>query len=59
MPIKLGLMIMRRRPTALPNIKQQAPTPAPTPAPVPAQQNGLTLRRVMNAPKTGCKSCGG
>jgi hypothetical protein len=24
-----------------------------------SQAKGLSLRRVMNAPKTGCKSCGG
>ena len=55
MPVKLGLVIARRQTTALPTIVQQVQVQTQSQA----QQNGLTLRRVMNAPKTGCKSCGG
>ena len=36
--------------------QQQQPPVQPIAQP---EQKGLTLRRVMNAPKTGCKSCGG
>lgn len=53
MPIKLGLVFTQRQNITFPNVKQQQ-QPIAQP-----EQQGLTLRRVMNAPKTGCKSCGG
>lgn len=53
MPIKLGLVFTQRQNITFPNVKQQQQPPAQP------EQQGLTLRRVMNAPKTGCKSCGG
>jgi len=52
MPIKLGLVLTQRQNITFQNVKQQQPIAQP-------EQKGLTLRRVMNAPKTGCKSCGG
>ena len=56
MPIKLGLVLTQRQNITFPNVKQQQPPVQPIVQP---EQKGLTLRRVMNAPKTGCKSCGG
>lgn len=54
MPVKLGLVMVKKQ------IPQQVPLKTTTPPIVQnAEQKGLTLRRVMNAPKTGCKSCGG
>ena len=57
MPIKLGLVLTQRQKINFPNVKQQQQQSVqPIVQP---EQKGLTLRRVMNAPKTGCKSCGG
>ena len=58
MPVKLGLVLINRHShTVKPNI-QHTIKETPVAAQVPATK-GLTLRRVMKAPKTGCKSCGG
>lgn len=57
MPIKLGLVIAKRENIALLNVKQ--PVIEPPQQQQQPEQKGITLRRVMNAPKTGCKSCGG
>ena len=69
MPMKLNLVINRGQynQAQLPNLKinngvprnsvAQAPPPPPPPAnPVPP---GVTMRRAINAPKTGCNSCRG
>jgi hypothetical protein len=66
MPIKLNLVINRGQYNQVqrPNIKinqisQPRPTnPTPAPAP-PSAPAGITLRRAINAPTGGCKSCGG
>ena len=58
MPVKLGLVMMNRQPINIQPQKPIQPSIQITDAPS-QQQKGLTLRRVMNAPKTGCKSCGG
>ena len=55
MPIKLGLVFTQRQNITFPTVKQQQQQQPPAQP----EQQGLTLRRVMNAPKTGCKSCGG
>jgi hypothetical protein len=64
MPVQLSLVIPRMQhvsqspaPRTITNKAVQKPAPAP--APVAKKQEGVTLRRVMNAPKTGCKSCRG
>jgi len=60
--VKLGLVINRGNPNVLnaqtrsidrsiENKLQSTPNPTQIPP-------GLNMRRVMNAPKTGCKSCG-
>uniref|UniRef100_A0A6C0IM04 Uncharacterized protein n=1 Tax=viral metagenome TaxID=1070528 RepID=A0A6C0IM04_9ZZZZ len=69
MPIKLGLVITKRpQPTIVAprqlNYKahtasQQASQQASQASAPVEQYTGLSLKRVMNAPKTGCKSCGG
>ena len=71
MPIKLGLVITRRQNITQLLTRQQAVQQAVQQAGQQAeknkkvkdtltpQQKGLSLRRVMNAPTTGCKSCGG
>ena len=67
MPIKLGLVLVNKhnmfvRPsTKKPQKPQkpQKPLTAPKPHNPSTEQQGITLKRVMNAPKTGCKSCGG
>lgn len=59
MPIKLGLVIAKRENIALLNIKQPVVEPPQQQQQQQPEQKGITLRRVMNAPKTGCKSCGG
>ena len=67
MPIKLGLVITRRqnmtqlltRQQAVQQAVQQAEKNNKVKDALTPQQKGLSLRRVMNAPKTGCKSCGG
>ena len=61
MPIKLGLVLVNKhnmfvRPSTK---KPQKPLTAPKPHNPSTEQQGITLKRVMNAPKTGCKSCGG
>lgn len=66
MPVKIGLVINRgqlnqvQRPNVLTK-KVENKLSAPAPAPAALTTNtppGINLRRVMNAPKTGCKSCG-
>ena len=58
MPRKMNLIFLQKsQPVNYHASLASAPAPAPTPlTPAP---NGLNLRRIMNAPKTGCKSCGG
>ena len=70
MPVKLNLVINHgqynkaQRPNitinnnAFRNSPVQAPVPPPPPPanPVPP---GVTMRRAINAPKTGCNSCRG
>jgi hypothetical protein len=73
MPIKLNLVINRGQYNQVhrPNIKinngvshnsstqSQAQVPPPPPPPVNPVPQGVSMRRALNAPKTGCKSCRG
>lgn len=70
MPVKIGLVINRGQYNQTQNQTQKSHflnknvenqlAAAAAPAPVLATNTppGINLRRVMNAPKTGCKSCG-
>jgi hypothetical protein len=75
MPMKLNLVINRGqynqvyRPTISINngvsrnsaVQSQAPPPPPPPPTPPANPlpPGISMRRAINAPKNGCKSCRG
>ena len=65
MPVKLSLVIQRRQ-TQTHTQSQSVSNIAPQkngvnlPSQLPSlQDQSISLRRIMNAPKTGCKSCGG
>jgi len=59
MPIKLGLVIERKQNTAQLFTNTQELKTTIQDRRVNDAQNGISLRRVITAPKTGCKSCGG
>lgn len=64
MPIKLGLVLVNKHNMSIrPSLKKPSTAPKPLTAPKPhnpsTEQQGISLKRVMTAPKTGCKSCGG
>lgn len=63
MPIKLGLVMSNKQ-----HLQKHSPpersiakklTPEIIPEIAAQQPKGISLRRVMGAPKTGCKSCRG
>ena len=71
MPMKINLVINRgqynqvQRPTikinngVSRNSAAQAQAPPPPPPPSNSVPPGISMRRAINAPKTGCKSCRG
>jgi hypothetical protein len=63
MPVKLSLVIQRRQTqthTQSQSVSNIAPQKNGVPQQLPSlQDQSISLRRIMNAPKTGCKSCGG
>jgi len=71
MPMKINLVINRgqynqvQRPNVTinngfpRNSATQVPAKATPPPPPPPVPPGVTMRRAINAPKTGCKSCRG
>ena len=59
MPIKLGLVIARKQNTAQLFTNTQELKTTIQDRRVNDAQSGISLRRVITAPKTGCKSCGG
>ena len=71
MPIKLNLVINRGQYNQVqrPNIKinngfprnstVQTQVQALAQPPTPQEPPGISMRRAINAPRTGCKSCGG
>jgi|688.fasta_scaffold663548_1 hypothetical protein len=56
MPINMSLVFIKRHKQAniLPGQLSYKPQPVEAP-----KSTGISLRNIMNAPKTGCKSCGG